>query len=244
MSECVLRAQASRLSEELPALAQTPSEPLPRTWLSVDHKRGQRKGATSKDVRNRRRVSNILSALFDMFRAGQKTSIIVGKWQKYFRLFRAGQKRSKIVRKCQKYFRHFSTTFAPAPVLRPLLQGSEIWIWFGPDYDLKKVQVGSNSGPQEGVRRGSGPVRLEWPCCSFLGKVLTLACRGLRVGPSKLSLLTFSSLVSEDFWLYFDSSSDRSIFSIFVGGYKNTAIAEKKEREKNSLFSKERMTRL
>ena len=60
---------------------------------SVDRKRGQRKGATSKNVKK-----------------------IVKKCQKYFRhfstFFRAGQKMSKIVKKCQTYFRHFSTIFA------------------------------------------------------------------------------------------------------------------------------------
>ena len=43
------------------------------------------------------------------------------------------------------------------------------------------------------------------------------------------SLLTFSFLISEDFCFVLDFPSDRSIFSTFVGGYKNTAIAEKRE---------------
>ena len=59
---------------------------------SADCKRGRRKGATSKNVKNRQKVSKIFSTLFDSFRAGQKTS--------------------KIVKKCQKVFRHFSTIFA------------------------------------------------------------------------------------------------------------------------------------
>ena len=42
-------------------------------------------------------------------------------------------------------------------------------------------------------------------------------------------LLTFSSLISEDLCLFLDFPSDRSIFSTFVGGYKSTAIAEKRE---------------
>ena len=59
---------------------------------SADCKRGRRKGATSKNVKNRQKESKSFSTLFDNFRAGQKTS--------------------KIVRKCQKVFRHFSTIFA------------------------------------------------------------------------------------------------------------------------------------
>ena len=59
---------------------------------SADCKKGRRKGATSKNVKNRQKVSKSFSTLFDNFRAGQKTS--------------------KIVKKCQKYFRHFSTIFA------------------------------------------------------------------------------------------------------------------------------------
>ena len=43
------------------------------------------------------------------------------------------------------------------------------------------------------------------------------------------SLLTFSLLLSEEFWLLLDFPSDRSIFSTFVGGYKNTAVAETRE---------------
>ena len=59
---------------------------------SADCKRGRRTGATSKNVKNRQKVSKSFSSLFDSFRAGQKTS--------------------KIVKKCQKVFRHFSTIFA------------------------------------------------------------------------------------------------------------------------------------
>ena len=61
-------------------------------FFSADCKRGRRKGATSKNVKNRQKVSKSFSTLFDNFRAGQKTS--------------------KIVKKCQKVFRHFSTLFA------------------------------------------------------------------------------------------------------------------------------------
>ena len=60
--------------------------------LSADCKRGRQKGAMSKNVKNRQKVSKSFSTLFDNFRAGQKTS--------------------KIVKKCQTYFRHFSTIFA------------------------------------------------------------------------------------------------------------------------------------
>ena len=42
-----------------------------------------------------------------------------------FDIFRAGQKTSKIVKKYQKYFRHFFDNFRAAPIFRPLLGGSE-----------------------------------------------------------------------------------------------------------------------
>ena len=52
---------------------------------------------------------------------------------------------------------------------------------------------------------------------------------------------TFSLLISEDFWLFLDFPSDRNIFSTFVWGYKNTAIAEKREgNQKSSLISRKR----
>ena len=62
---------------------------------SADCKRGRRKGATSKNVKNRQEVSKSFSTLFDNFRAGQKTSKTVKK-----------------LKKRQKVFRHFSTIFA------------------------------------------------------------------------------------------------------------------------------------
>ena len=40
------------------------------------------------------------------------------------RVFRAGQKTSKIARRRQKYFRHFLTIFMP--IFRPLLGGSDL----------------------------------------------------------------------------------------------------------------------
>ena len=76
-----------------------------RLLWSADCKRGRRKGATSKNVKNRQKVSKSFSTLFDNFRAGQKTS--------------------KIVKKCQKVFRHFSTLFArhlfSGPFCNPLI---------------------------------------------------------------------------------------------------------------------------
>ena len=73
--------------------------------ISADCKRGRRKGATSKNVKNRQKVSKSFSTLFNNFRAGQKTS--------------------KIVKKCQKVFRHFSTIFArhlfSGPFCNPLI---------------------------------------------------------------------------------------------------------------------------
>ena len=50
------------------------------------------KGATSKNVKNRQKVSKSFSTLFDNFRAGQK--------------------KAKTVKKRQRVFRHFSTIFA------------------------------------------------------------------------------------------------------------------------------------
>ena len=59
------------------------------------------------------------------------------------------------------------------------------------------------------------------------------------------SLLTFSELICEDFCFssfFFFSASDGSIFSTFAGGYKNTAIAEKREETpKSSLISKRKI---
>ena len=46
---------------------------------------------------------------------------------------------------------------------------------------------------------------------------------------TRRTLSTFSLPIGEDFWLFLDFLSDRSIFSTAVGGYKNTAIAEKRE---------------
>ena len=74
--------------------------------LSTDCKRGRRKGATSKNVKNRQKVSKSFSTLFDNFCAGQKN-----------------------VKNRQKASKSFSTlfdNFRAAPFYRPLLGGSEI----------------------------------------------------------------------------------------------------------------------
>ena len=98
--------------------------------FSAGRKRGQRKRATSKNVKNRQKVSKIVSTLFDIFRAGQKTSKIIKRCQKYFRhfstFFARGKKTSKIVKKCQKYFRHFLTIFARHQFSGPHLRPSDL----------------------------------------------------------------------------------------------------------------------
>ena len=60
----------------------------------------------------------------------QKTSKSVKKF--FFTLFdnfRAGQKTSKIVKKCQKYFRHFSTIFARHQFSGPFWGALEVDLW-------------------------------------------------------------------------------------------------------------------
>ena len=47
----------------------------------------------------------------------------------------------------------------------------------------------------------------------------------LRVSPRNFLV----NLFLKDFWIYLDSPSNRSTFSTYVGGCKNTAIAEKRE---------------
>ena len=73
--------------------------------FSMDRKRGQRKGATSKNVKNRQKVSDIFSTLFDIFRAGKTKNV------------KHRQKVSKIISTLFDIFR-------AAPVFRPLLGGS------------------------------------------------------------------------------------------------------------------------
>ena len=59
-----------------------------------------------------KKVSKIFSTLFDIFRAGHKTSKIVKKVSKIFStLFDIFSRRAKNVKNRQKYFRHFSTFF-------------------------------------------------------------------------------------------------------------------------------------
>ena len=49
------------------AFLKLPGSTLDHFCLSVDRKRGQRKGATSKNVKHRQKVSKIFSTLFDIF---------------------------------------------------------------------------------------------------------------------------------------------------------------------------------
>ena len=71
--------------------------------------KGPAERATSKNVKNRQKVSKSFSTLFDKFRAGQKTS--------------------KIDKRCQRVFRHFSTIFArhlfSGPFCNPLIFGEK-----------------------------------------------------------------------------------------------------------------------
>ena len=57
-------------------------------FYSADRKRGQRKGATSKNVKNLQKMSKIFSTVFDIFRAGQENSKIVKKCKNIFDTFR------------------------------------------------------------------------------------------------------------------------------------------------------------
>ena len=78
-------------------------------WYSADCKRGQRKGATSKSVKNRQKVSRQTSTLFDNFRAGPKHQNPL-KVSKYF----------------STLFRQFSrSTNFPAPFGNP--RGTRLW---------------------------------------------------------------------------------------------------------------------
>ena len=83
-----------RLRGTVPKGSATQSGPFPKK--AADRERGSEERGHVKNVKNRQKVSNILSTRFDIFRAGQRTS--------------------KIVKKCQTYFRHFSRgTSFPAP---------------------------------------------------------------------------------------------------------------------------------
>ena len=90
---------------------------------SADRKNGQRKGATSKNIKNCQKVSKIFSTPFDIFRAGQTK----------------GKHRQKVSRSFSTFFDNFRA----APVLRPLLGGSEYYghgksAWFT---TLREMQV-------------------------------------------------------------------------------------------------------
>ena len=81
--------------------AEIATETVVKQFNSADCKRGRRKGATSRKLKNRQKVSKSFSTLFDNFRAGKKS-----------------QKSSKSVKKFFDTFRQFSRgTF-----FRPLLQ--------------------------------------------------------------------------------------------------------------------------
>ena len=68
-----------------------------RPEKKADRRRGQRKGATSKNVKNRQKVSKIFSTLFDIFRAVQKKSKIVKKCERYiFDIFRRFPQRHQL----------------------------------------------------------------------------------------------------------------------------------------------------
>ena len=97
--------RAARLqSETAPEKVPCPSFPF---FLkgAADRKRGRRKGATSKSVKNRQKVSKIFSTLFDIFRAGAK--------------------KVKNRQKVSKYVSTLFDNFRAAPVFRPLFGGSD-----------------------------------------------------------------------------------------------------------------------
>ena len=74
--------------------------------FSVDRKRGQRKGAMSKNVKNREKVSKLFSTLFGIFCAGPKN-------------------RQKVSKLFSTLF--FSTIFGRHPFSGPFWEGSEIY---------------------------------------------------------------------------------------------------------------------
>ena len=83
-----------------------PQKPCLTKSFSADRKRGQRKGATSKNVKNRQKVSKIFSTLFDIF-----------------------SRRAKNVKNRQKVSNIFSTffdKFRAAPVFQPFLGASAL----------------------------------------------------------------------------------------------------------------------
>ena len=77
---------------------------------SADRKRGQRKEATSQNVKNCQKVSKIYRHFSTLFAQGKKTSKIVKKCQEYFSApFAQGQKRQKSSKSVKRAFRHFLT---------------------------------------------------------------------------------------------------------------------------------------
>ena len=134
-------------------------EPLPKKrgipshtgGESADCKRGRRKGATSKNVKNRQKVSK---SFFDTFR-------------QFSRRAKKSQKSSKSVKKRQKVFRHFSTIFArhlfSGPFCNPL-GGSQFWKYSGGFKCLKKKGLGDRSCIVEGnSRKNSESVSRVFP---------------------------------------------------------------------------------
>ena len=119
---------------------------------SVDCKRGRRKGATSKNVKNRQKVSKSFSTLFDNFRAGQKTS--------------------KIIKKCQKVFRHFSTIFArhlfSGPFCNPLKKNfySRRFSAYGGDQSVLAIGRCRSHPGMDSPRAATRWRRQSWRGCS------------------------------------------------------------------------------
>ena len=100
----IIELQSAWLATDDVPNPRTPTSNRGGAW-SAGRKRGQRKGATSKNDKNCRKVSKIFLTLFDDFSCRAKND--------------------KNRQKVSKYFRHFSTIFAP-PVFRPLLGGSDL----------------------------------------------------------------------------------------------------------------------
>ena len=81
----VILTKNGRLDHFGPVHFPTVPQPFPsysRSHFSADCKGGRRKGAMSKKIQNRQKVSKTSSTLFDNVRAGQKTSKIIKKRQK------------------------------------------------------------------------------------------------------------------------------------------------------------------
>ena len=70
-----------------------------------------------------------------------------------------------------------------------------------------------------------------------------ISSRSARLGwATDSTLLTFSLLISEDFWLFLDFPSDRSIFSTVVGGRKTLrSLRKERKTQKSSLTSREKV---